>query len=197
MRRFAASARAPGLRAWPRPQAGTDSGTPGGGGATPPRLDPKFSLIRQSGSVTGEAAGTTSLTTRVAARLPDATVNVVGLSAPHTQNRMIRTRSRLCLTRRPRAPNRQGVINGGPQSAVRSLSATTNDIRAQAADKRPRRSPGAAPNGAPPAVPARGLSFGLIHPSSRRFTGVRGRLYGLVRTLADGGERWCAVLESV
>jgi hypothetical protein len=35
--------------------------------------------------------------------------------------------------------------------------------------------------------PGAGLSFGLIHPRSRQFTGVRGRLSGLV---TDAGGRW-------
>jgi len=38
-----------------------------------------------------------------------------------------------------------------------------------------------------PCVPARGLSFGLIHPSPQPFTGDHGRLPALVR---DARERW-------
>jgi hypothetical protein len=64
-----------------------------------------------------------------------------------------------------------------------SWTATTDELRS----KRSWRSKRTAP----------GLSFGLIHPVRRRSPADIGRLSVLVRTLANGGELWCAVLESV
>jgi len=72
----------------------------------------------------------------------------------------------------------------GPRSAVRSLSATTKD-RARVADKSPRRSRGAAANGHP-ALASPVVSV-LVYPCPGPFTGVRGRLSGLV---TDAGGRW-------
>jgi len=48
-------------------------------------------------------------------------------STPRRQSWGICARSRRSLPLRPNAQSRQGVINDGPQSAVRSLSATTKD----------------------------------------------------------------------
>jgi hypothetical protein len=42
-----------------------------------------------------------------------------------------------------------------------------------------------------------GSVFGSFTSVRGRSPAVAGRLFGLVMTLADGGERWCAVLESV
>jgi len=41
------------------------------------------------------------------------------------------------------------------------------------------------------------LSFGLIHPRPGPFTGVRGPHIRAGPDLADGGERWCAVILAV
>ena len=75
------------------------------------------------------------------------------------------------------------MINEEPQSAVRSLSAATKDP-ARAIDNR--------------------LDPQPVVSVLVSFTPVRHRspvaaliVFAQARTLADGGERWCAVLESV
>jgi hypothetical protein len=88
-------------------------------------------------------------------------------------------------------PNRgkysAGVINEGPQSAGRSLSATTKGLGLGLPTRSPSMLTVRRPETGHFARASRGLSFGLIHPRPGPFTGVRGRLPELV---TDAGGRW-------
>ena len=109
MRRPAASSwsLALGLGPPPGPEAGRGSGDRVGAGQTRPLLDSLEPLNSARSAAAGrarrqarrrQALRRTYAWTTYAARLPAAAVNVMGRSAPRTQNRIICIRSRECLT---------------------------------------------------------------------------------------------------